>query len=49
MRKIFGIARYTFIEIFRNKVWYVLILFSAILDRLDAPSGISGRRAERTG
>ena len=31
MRKIFGIARYTFIEIFRNKVWYVLILFSAIL------------------
>jgi len=31
MRKIFGIARYTFIEIFRNKIWYVLILFSAIL------------------
>lgn len=31
MRKIYGIARYTFIEIFRNKVWYVLVLFSAIL------------------
>jgi ABC-type transport system involved in multi-copper enzyme maturation permease subunit len=31
MRKILGIARYTFIEIFRNKVWYVLVLFSGIL------------------
>jgi ABC-type transport system involved in multi-copper enzyme maturation permease subunit len=31
MRKLYGIARYTFIEIFRNKVWYSLILFSAIL------------------
>jgi ABC-type transport system involved in multi-copper enzyme maturation permease subunit len=31
MRKIAGIARYTFIEIFRNKIWYVLILFSGIL------------------
>lgn len=31
MRKILGIARYTFIEIFRNKVYYVLLLFAAIL------------------
>ncbi len=31
MRKIFGIARYTFIEIFRNKVIYVLILFAVVL------------------
>src|SRR5258708_41456 len=31
MRKILGIARYTFVEIFRNKIWYVLVLFSGIL------------------
>jgi len=31
MRKILGIARYTFIEILRNRVWYVLVLFSGIL------------------
>jgi ABC-type transport system involved in multi-copper enzyme maturation permease subunit len=31
MRKILGIARYTFIEIFRNKVYYVLLLFAALL------------------
>ena len=31
MRKIAGIARYTFIEIFRNKVYYVLLLFAAVL------------------
>jgi Cu-processing system permease protein len=31
MRKVFGIARYTFIEILRNRVWYVLVLFSGIL------------------
>ncbi len=31
MRKILGIARYTFIEILRNKIWYVLVLFSGIL------------------
>ncbi len=31
MRKVLGIARYTFIEILRNRVWYVLILFSGIL------------------
>src|ERR1051325_9378973 len=31
MRKIIGIARYTFIEILRNKIWYVLVLFSGIL------------------
>ena len=31
MRKIAGIARYTFIQILRNRVWYVLVLFSAIL------------------
>lgn len=31
MRKVYGIARYTFVEILRNKVWYVLILFSGIL------------------
>jgi Cu-processing system permease protein len=31
MRKVLGIARYTFIEIFRNKVYYVLLLFAATL------------------
>jgi len=31
MRKVRGIARYTFIEIFRNKVYYILLLFSAVL------------------
>ncbi len=31
MRKVLGIARYTFIEILRNRIWYVLILFSGIL------------------
>ncbi len=31
MRKILGIARYTFIEISRTKVWYILLLFSGIL------------------
>ena len=31
MRKVLGIARYTFIEILRNRVWYVLVLFSGIL------------------
>lgn len=31
MRKIFAIARYTFIEIFRNRVYYVLILFAGTL------------------
>jgi Cu-processing system permease protein len=31
VRKTFGIARYTFVEILRNKVWYVLVLFSSIL------------------
>ncbi len=31
MRKIFGIARYTFIEVLRNKIWYVLVLFSGIM------------------
>lgn len=31
MRKLYGIARYTFIEILRNRVWYVLLLFSSIL------------------
>jgi Cu-processing system permease protein len=31
MRKILGVARYTFIEIFRNKVYYVLLLFAAVL------------------
>jgi Cu-processing system permease protein len=31
MRKILGIARYTFIEISRTKVWYILVLFSGIL------------------
>jgi ABC-type transport system involved in multi-copper enzyme maturation permease subunit len=31
MRNIFGIARYTFIEIFRNKVYYVLLLFAGVL------------------
>ena len=31
MRKILGIARYTFTEIFRNKVYYVLVLFAFVL------------------
>jgi len=31
MRKVLGIARYTFIEIFRNRIWYVLVLFAVIL------------------
>src|SRR6185295_1686907 len=31
MRKILGIARYTFTEIFRNKVYYVLMLFAVVL------------------
>ena len=31
MRKITGIARYTFVEIFRNKVYYVLLLFAGVL------------------
>ncbi len=31
MRKLFGIARYTFIEIFRNKVYYVLLLFAGVM------------------
>src|ERR1035438_6397471 len=31
MRKILAIARYTFVEIFRNKVYYVLLLFSAVM------------------
>ncbi len=31
MRRIAEIARYTFIEIFRNKVYYVLLLFGAVL------------------
>jgi len=31
MRKILGIARYTFIEVFRNKVYYVLLLFAVVL------------------
>jgi ABC-type transport system involved in multi-copper enzyme maturation permease subunit len=31
MRKVLGIARYTFMEILRNKIWYVLVLFSGIL------------------
>lgn len=31
MRKIGGIIRYTFIEIFRNKVYHVLLLFAGIL------------------
>jgi ABC-type transport system involved in multi-copper enzyme maturation permease subunit len=31
MRNIFGIARYTFVEIFRNKVYYVLLLFAGVL------------------
>jgi len=31
MRKIAGIIRYTFVEIFRNKVYYVLLLFAGIL------------------
>ena len=31
MRKLSGIIRYTFTEIFRNRVYYVLILFGAVL------------------
>jgi Cu-processing system permease protein len=31
MRKILGIARYTFVEIFRNKVYYTLLLFAGVL------------------
>ncbi len=31
MRKILGIARYTFIEILRNRVYFVLLLFSGLL------------------
>jgi ABC-type transport system involved in multi-copper enzyme maturation permease subunit len=31
MRKILGIARYTYTEIFRNKVYYVLLLFLVVL------------------
>src|ERR1700687_3506445 len=31
MRKILGIARYTFIEILRDKMWYVVVLFFGIL------------------
>ncbi len=31
MRKISGIIRYTFMEIFRNKVYYVLLLFAGVL------------------
>lgn len=31
MHKMAGIARYTFIEIFRNKVYYVLLLFAGVL------------------
>src|SRR5260221_8578609 len=31
MRKILRIARYTFTEIFRNKVYYVLILFAVVM------------------
>ena len=31
MRKVFGIVRYTFIEIFRNKVYDVLLLFAGVL------------------
>jgi len=31
VRKILAIARYTYIEIFRNKLWYVLVLFSMVL------------------
>jgi Cu-processing system permease protein len=31
MLKIYGVARYTFIEIFRNKVYYVLLLFAGVL------------------
>ncbi|MFA5976000.1 MAG: ABC transporter permease [Elusimicrobiota bacterium] len=31
MRKILGIIRYTFIEILRNKVYYVLLLFAGML------------------
>jgi ABC-type transport system involved in multi-copper enzyme maturation permease subunit len=31
MRKVFSIARYTFIEIFRNRAYYVLLLFAILL------------------
>ena len=31
MRRIYGIARYTFIEVFRNKVYSTLLLFFALL------------------
>src|SRR5579872_4563341 len=31
MRKTLGIVRYTFIEIFRNKVYYVLLLFAGLI------------------
>jgi Cu-processing system permease protein len=31
MRKILGVAHYTFIEIFRNKVYYILLLFAGVL------------------
>ena len=31
MRKFLGIVRYTFVEIFRNKVYYVLLLFAGVL------------------
>lgn len=31
MRKIGGVLRYTFIELFRNRVYYVLLLFAATL------------------
>jgi len=31
MRKFMGIVRYTFVEIFRNKVYYVLLLFGGVL------------------
>lgn len=31
MRKVLGIIRYTFIEIFRNKVYYVLLLFAGLI------------------
>jgi ABC-type transport system involved in multi-copper enzyme maturation permease subunit len=31
VRKILGIARYTFTEIFRNKVFYVLLLFAVVM------------------
>jgi ABC-type transport system involved in multi-copper enzyme maturation permease subunit len=31
VRKLAGIIRYTFLEVFRNKVYYVLVLFGAVL------------------